>query len=59
MLSVGDVDEICNVSIEEDKMSYVKDARNSIVSDIPNHVDIKEQLLVDHVQKGEIVLQYV
>lgn len=52
------VDRMFNISIGEDNILCIKDAHILIVSEMSKHVDIKYQFLVDHVERGNVGLQF-
>lgn len=44
--------------IREDNRGCISVAHNDVVNDRTKHIDIKYQLVVDHVRKGNIALEY-
>lgn len=59
ILNLATVDRIFDVPIGEDNQACLADVRNEGLWDLLKHVDLKYQLIVDYVRKGELWVENV
>ena len=56
IVGLDSVKELFDICIREDNQACILDAKNHVLSDLSKPIDLKYQLLVDHIRKGTISL---
>lgn len=59
VLEVDAVNKMFDVTVGEDNQGCISDVHNANMTDLNKHVDLKYQLLADHIRRGDMQLEYV